>query len=77
MISNDIGSSESSNSNINTKASTALSSDSKTAYYTPSGKSYHYDTNCRTISKSKTKSSQTLGEALSSSHSDPCDICTY
>ncbi|WP_298836822.1 ComEC/Rec2 family competence protein [Clostridium sp.] len=48
---------------------------SKIVYYTPSGKSYHYDKNCMSLSKSKTILSGTLGEALSSSHNDPCNIC--
>jgi competence protein ComEC len=53
----------------------ALSSNSKIIYHTPSGKSYHYDNECRTLARSKTVLSQTLDEALSSSHNDPCDIC--
>ncbi|MBU3075222.1 ComEC/Rec2 family competence protein [Clostridium estertheticum] len=51
------------------------SNNSKIVYYTPSGKSYHYDKNCRTLARSKTILSGTLGEALSSSHNDPCNIC--
>lgn len=48
---------------------------SKIVYYTPSGKSYHFDKNCSTLRRSKTILTGTLGEALSSSHSDPCNIC--
>lgn len=44
-------------------------------YYTPNGKSYHYDRSCRTLSRSKTILSGTLEEAINSGHSDPCDIC--
>ncbi|MBX4261168.1 MBL fold metallo-hydrolase [Clostridium estertheticum] len=51
------------------------SNNSKVVYYTPAGKSYHYDKNCRTLARSKTILSGTLGEALSSSHNDPCNIC--
>ncbi|MBU3157096.1 ComEC/Rec2 family competence protein [Clostridium estertheticum] len=51
------------------------SNNSKVVYYTPSGKSYHYDKNCRTLARSKTILNGTLGEALSSSHNDPCNIC--
>ncbi|WP_319001816.1 ComEC/Rec2 family competence protein [Clostridium estertheticum] len=51
------------------------SNNGKIVYYTPSGKSYHYDKNCRTLARSKTILSGTLGEALNSSHNDPCNIC--
>jgi len=53
----------------------ATSNISKVVYYTPKGKSYHFDKNCRILARSKTILSGTLGEALSSSHSDPCNIC--
>ena len=48
---------------------------SKIIYYTPSGKSYHYDEKCRTLKRSKTILSGTLGQALTSSHNDPCNVC--
>jgi len=48
---------------------------SKVVYYTPSGKSYHYDKECSTLARSKTILSGTLGEALTSSHNDPCNVC--
>jgi len=51
------------------------SNNSKIIYYTPSGKSYHYDKNCRTLARSKIILSETLGQALTSSHNDPCNIC--
>ena len=54
---------------------TKSSNNSKIVYYTPSGKSYHYDKNCRTLSKSKIILSGTLGDALSSFHNDPCNVC--
>ena len=47
----------------------------KKVYYTPKGKSYHSTTECRTLSRSKTILSGTLEEAISSGHSDPCDVC--
>lgn len=58
-------------------APTSSSNNSKIVYYTPNGKSYHYDRNCRTLSRSKTILQFTLSEAINSSHSDPCDVCTY
>ncbi|MGH4051156.1 MAG: ComEC/Rec2 family competence protein [Clostridium sp.] len=51
------------------------SNSSKVVYYTPSGKSYHYDKGCSTLARSKTILSGTLGEALTSSHNDPCNVC--
>jgi len=48
---------------------------SKIVYYTPKGKSYHYDKNCSTLSRSKTILSETLEQALTSSHNDPCNVC--
>jgi len=51
------------------------SNNSKIIYYTPSGKSYHYDKNCRTLARSKTILSEKLGQALTSSHNDPCNVC--
>lgn len=64
-------------STVKTVATVAPKSlnNSKIVYYTPTGKSYHYDKNCRTLSRSKTILSGTLGEVLSSSHNDPCNIC--
>ena len=76
-----IGSSASSNSSSSSGNSTVktvpvpASNNSKIVYYTPSGKSYHFSKSCSTLSRSKTILSGTLGEALSSSHSDPCNVC--
>ncbi|SCN24881.1 ComEC family competence protein [Clostridium sp. N3C] len=61
----------------NSSQSNSNSSASKIVYYTPSGKSYHYDKNCRTLSRSKTILETTLEEALKSKHSDPCDFCVH
>ncbi|HEY8889349.1 MAG TPA: MBL fold metallo-hydrolase [Clostridium sp.] len=79
-----IGSSASSNSSSSSGSSTVktaltpvpiAANNSKIVYYTPSGKSYHFSKSCSTLLRSKTILSGTLGEALSSSHSDPCNIC--
>jgi competence protein ComEC len=59
----------------NSVPSTNKSSSAKTVYYTPKGKSYHYDKRCSTLSRSKTILTGTLGDALSSSHDDPCNEC--
>jgi competence protein ComEC len=47
----------------------------RTVYYTPSGKSYHHDKNCRTLSRSKTILSGLLNDVISGGHADPCDVC--
>lgn len=59
------------------KTTAPANNNARIVYHTPSGKSYHYDKNCRTLSRSKTILQFTLGEAINSSHSDPCDVCTY
>jgi competence protein ComEC len=69
------GGSTSSGSATTAPPPTTTTNNSRIVYYTPSGKSYHYDKNCRTLAKSKTILSQSLGEALNSSHNDPCDVC--
>lgn len=58
-----------------TKTSTSSNSNNKTVYFTPSGKSYHFDKNCSTLKRSKTILQGTLQEAISSGHADPCNIC--
>ncbi len=45
-----------------------------TVYYTPKGKSFHLDSNCSRLSKSKTIYSDKLSNVISSK-SDPCDFC--
>ncbi|MBM7871578.1 competence protein ComEC [Clostridium pascui] len=59
------------------KTTTSANNNARIVYHTPSGKSYHYDKNCRTLSRSKTILQFTLDEAINSSYSDPCDVCTY
>jgi hypothetical protein len=44
----------------------------RTVYWTSGGKSYHYDKNCRTLSKSK---NILEGPASSCPKTDPCNIC--
>jgi competence protein ComEC len=46
-----------------------------TVYFTPSGKSYHYNKKCSTLSRSKTILSGTIKAAIKSGHADPCDRC--
>ena len=48
---------------------------SRTVYWTPGGKSYHYSRNCPTLSRSKTINSGTLAEAEAAGKNDPCDKC--
>lgn len=47
---------------------------SRIVYWTPNGKSYHFDKNCRTLSRSKTILSGTLSQCPKS---DPCDVCAH
>lgn len=44
-------------------------------FFTKSGKSYHYDSSCKTLARSKNILSGTLQEAINSGHADPCDVC--
>lgn len=44
-------------------------------YYTPNGKSYHYNRNCPTLKRSKTVLSGKLGDVIRMGKSDPCNIC--
>jgi len=44
-------------------------------YYTPNGKSYHYNKNCSTLSRSKTILSGALSAVMKLGKTDPCDIC--
>lgn len=60
------------NNTNNTKTSNV-----KIVFWTPSGKSYHYDKNCKTLKKSKTILSGTIKEAEQNGKIDPCDICVH
>jgi len=44
----------------------------RTVYWTPSGKSYHYSKSCRTLSRSK---NILEGPASECPKTDPCDVC--
>lgn len=44
-------------------------------YYTPSGKSYHYNRNCPTLKRSKKVLSGKLGDVIRMGKSDPCNVC--
>jgi competence protein ComEC len=48
---------------------------SRIVYWVPSGKSYHYDKGCSTLSRSKTILQGTLSEALAAGKADPCNVC--
>ena len=45
-----------------------------TVYWTPGGKSYHYDRNCYTLARSKTILE---GPASNCPKTDPCNVCVY
>jgi hypothetical protein len=48
---------------------------SKKSYWTPSGKSYHFSSNCTTLKRSSNILSGTLKEAISEGKKDPCNLC--
>ncbi|MBW9150366.1 MBL fold metallo-hydrolase [Clostridium sp. CM028] len=58
-----------------TKTNTSSNENNKTVYFTPSGKSYHYDKNCSSLKRSKTILEGSQQKAVSLSHADPCNIC--
>jgi len=58
-----------------TNTNTSINRNNKTVYFTPNGKSYHYDKNCSTLKRSKTILEGTQQEALGLAHSDPCNVC--
>lgn len=84
--SNNTSSSSSSNQssgNTNSNSSSSSSSSSgtttnepaqgnRTVYWTSGGKSYHYDRNCKTLSRSK---NVLEGPVSACPKTDPCDIC--
>ncbi|PJI10287.1 MULTISPECIES: ComEC/Rec2 family competence protein [Clostridium] len=51
--------------------------DDRIVYYTPNGKSYHYDRNCVTLRRSKTVLSGKLSDVVKMGKSDPCDKCAH
>lgn len=46
-----------------------------TVYWTPNGKSYHNNSECSTLSRSKTILSGTIDEAMAAGKTDPCNVC--
>lgn len=44
-------------------------------YYTPNGKSYHFDRNCPTLKRSKVVLSGKLSDVIKMGKSDPCNVC--
>lgn len=55
----------------------ANSDNERTVYYTPNGKSYHYDRNCPTLARSKIVLSGKLQDVIKKGKSDPCDKCVH
>ncbi|KPU43034.1 hydroxyacylglutathione hydrolase [Oxobacter pfennigii] len=51
------------------------SGNSRIVYYTPGGKSYHYDKDCSTLSRSKDIREYYLQDVINLGKSDPCDRC--
>ena len=51
------------------------SSQDRTVYVTPSGKSYHYTDDCVALKRSTTILSMSKSEAISKGKSDPCNLC--
>lgn len=50
---------------------------SRTAYWTPRGKSYHFSRSCPSLSRSQNVKDGTLQEALDAGKTDPCNNCAY
>lgn len=67
--SNSQSSSSSSNGSVTTNEPAPTE---KIVYWTPSGKSYHYNKNCRTLSRSKTILEGTGSQCPKT---DPCNVC--
>jgi competence protein ComEC len=63
--------SNSSGSSVTSQPSNAT----RTVYYVPTGKSYHYSKDCRTLARSKTILEGPLQDVINAGHADPCDIC--
>lgn len=47
----------------------------RTAYWTSGGRSYHFNRNCPSLSRSRNISSGTLQDALNAGKTDPCNNC--
>lgn len=59
-----------------TKTTPSSNDNNKTVYFTPSGKSYHYNRNYSSLKRSKTVLEGTQQKSISSGHADPCIICS-
>lgn len=72
-------SSNSSNSSLEivTPAQPPQNNNNRLVYYVPKGKSYHYNKNCPTLSRSKTILEAPLQDVINMGKSDPCDKCVY
>ena len=49
--------------------------DTRTAYWTNGGKSYHFSENCTSLKRSKNINRGTVQEAVNKGKSDPCNLC--
>jgi competence protein ComEC len=58
-----------------TPAPTKSSSEDRTAYYVPAGKSYHFNKSCSTLARSKTILDGKLSDVIALGKDDPCDKC--
>lgn len=77
VSSSNTGSSNTGNSNASSGGAVTTNEpapNERTVYWTPSGKSYHYDRNCRTLARSKTILE---GPGSQSPKTDPCNVCAY
>jgi competence protein ComEC len=68
-------SSSSTSTQSNSQNTNTSTNSNKTVYFTPSGKSYHFDKNCSTLKRSKKILQGSLQEAINSGHKDPCNVC--
>lgn len=75
VTNNNTSSNSKSGSSTSSSGSTTTNEPAKgerTVYWTASGKSYHFDRNCRTLARSK---NVLEGPASSCPKTDPCDVC--
>jgi competence protein ComEC len=56
-------------------APTKSSSEDRTAYYVPTGKSYHFNKSCSSLVRSKTILDGKLSDVIALGKDDPCDKC--
>ncbi|MBR1989501.1 MAG: hypothetical protein IJ987_03435 [Firmicutes bacterium] len=53
----------------------AVSAGADTVYWTTFGKSFHYDQDCHSLSRSKTLYEGNIADAFAANRHDPCDHC--